>query len=117
MFFLVLVDELVVDVLFLFDQVQDVGDVFFEEFVFGVGLGLHLAAESGLDELCYFLVVQVQVQGELLQQLDLLLLLLLLQQVRVLRVLQIRYYRLLPSVLSLILLQFAPVTTARLCQG
>lgn len=61
MFFLVLVDELVVDVLFLFDQVEDVGDVLFEEFVFGVGLGLDLAAESGLDEFSYFLVVQVQV--------------------------------------------------------
>jgi hypothetical protein len=57
MFFLVLVDELVVDVLFLFNKVEDVGDVLFEEFVFGVGLGLDLAAEGGLDELGDFLVV------------------------------------------------------------
>lgn len=80
-FFLVLVDELVVDVLFFFYQVQDIRYIFFEEFVFGIGLGLDLAAESSLDELSDFLVVQMQVLGELFEQLNLLLLLLLLHQV------------------------------------
>jgi hypothetical protein len=56
-FLLILINKLVVDMLFLFNQVEDVGDILLEEFVFGVGLGLDLATKSGLDELSDLLVV------------------------------------------------------------
>lgn len=45
---------------------QNVRDVLFEEFVFGVDLGLNFIAKSELDELVDFLVVQLQVLCEFL---------------------------------------------------
>jgi hypothetical protein len=114
--FLVLLDELVVDVFLFLDQVQNIRYVLFKEPVFRVGFGLDLVVKSHPDELSDFLIVQLQVLCELLQHLDLLLLLLLFHQVRVLCILQLLDDRLLPRVLLLLLLAFAPVLPAGLSQ-
>jgi hypothetical protein len=64
-FFLVFCNELTIDILFLFNQMQYVRDILLEEFVFGVDLGLDLISESQLNKFIDLLIVELEVLSEL----------------------------------------------------
>lgn len=68
---------------------QNIRDIFLEQFILRLDLSLYLVSKSRLDEFIDFFVVELEILGELFKQLHLLSLFFLLHQVCVLGVLKL----------------------------